>query len=197
MGRILRRTRSHKIQALETSGTCRHRPRVLTRGPVIDSTALFLSVSLSVGDFYCLPKTNERPAAQERWAREACTEQETLQFIFSFFTKPLWLISCKIMASPQLGNTDSQNARKLSTIEPLLGSVSPIVSILLVLKVDVWKGQSVRKGYNLKSMSVIKKVESGSSCWETMRRQDESVRWVPGSSILDKYSLHSSLLSSC
>ena len=68
------------------------------------------------------------------------------------------------MASPQLGNTDSQNARKLSTIEPLLGSVSPIVSILLVLKVDVWKGQSVRKGYNLKSMSVIKKVESGSSC---------------------------------
>ena len=40
--------------------------RVLTRGPVIDSTALFLSVSLSVGDFYCLPKTNERPAAQER-----------------------------------------------------------------------------------------------------------------------------------
>ena len=66
MGRILRRTRSHKIQALETLGTCRHRPRVLTRGPVIDSTALFLSVSLSVGDFYCLPKTNERPAAQER-----------------------------------------------------------------------------------------------------------------------------------
>ena len=46
-----------------------------------------LSVSLSVGDFYCLPKTNERPAAQERWAREACTEQETLQFIFSFFHK--------------------------------------------------------------------------------------------------------------
>ena len=83
---------------------------------------------------------------------------------FHFFTKRLWLISCKIMASPQLGNTDSQNARKLSTIEPLLGSVSPIVSILLVLKVDVWKGQSVRKGYNLKSMSVIKKVESGSSC---------------------------------
>ena len=53
------------------------------------------------------------------------------------FTKRLWLISCKIMASSQLGNTDSQNARKLSTIEPLLGSVSPIVSILLVQKMGI------------------------------------------------------------
>ena len=41
MGRILRRTRSHKTQALETSWTCRHRPRVFTRGPVIDPPPSF------------------------------------------------------------------------------------------------------------------------------------------------------------
>ena len=145
MGKILRRTCSHKTQALETSGTCRHRPRVFTRGPVIDSTALFPWVCPSVIFIVYQKPMNALPHKSVEPERHVLSRKR-FNSSFHFFTKRLWLISCKIMANPQLGNTDSQNARKLSTIEPLLGSVSPIVSILLVQKVDVWKGQSARKG---------------------------------------------------
>ena len=76
--------------------------------------------SASQSDFYCLPKTSERAGASalsQRGGRGE--EQETLQFIFSFFTKTtLARQSCKKLASPQLGNRDGQKrfARKLSKV---------------------------------------------------------------------------------
>ena len=117
----------------------------LNTWPCYRSIALFLWVCPSVIFIVYQKPMNALPHKSVEPERHVLSRKR-FNSSFHFFTKRLWLISCKIMASPQLGNTDSQNARKLSTIEPLLGSVSPIVSILLMQKVDIWKGQSPRKG---------------------------------------------------
>ena len=120
--------------------------RVLTRGPVIDPPpSFFLWVCPSVIFIVYQKPLNALPHKSVEPERHVLSRKR-FNSSFHFFTKRLWLISCKIMASPQLGNTDSQNARKLSTIQPLLGSVSPIVSILLVQKVDIGKDQWAKKG---------------------------------------------------